>query len=129
MAMQNDNGFKAFAAGAALAAYRVVKINAAGAVVYPAAFADRTVGVTQNAVASGANVTVKLWNAPGTFKVTAGVAVTAADGGQTIYHSGTAADGKVRITDGGSQHLLGVALEAVTTDGMVLEMTPVPVAP
>ncbi len=125
MAMQEDTGFKTFTTAAALAAYRAVEIGSDGTVGYPNANSDRILGITQNAAASGALVTVKLITAPGTFKITADSAVTATAGGAPVYCDGTSAAGKFQSADPGGGVITFIALAAAAGDGSVVEAMPI----
>jgi len=113
MSQNIDSPFKTFTAGEALEAERRVKLSAAKTVSYADA-GEAAIGVTRDAVASGALVAVKLIaGGVGTFKVTAAgtFAVNA-----TLYG---AADGKVDdAVSGGAQFK---ALEAATADGGKVE--------
>lgn len=123
--MQNDTGYKSFTTSTAVAAYRAVELAADGTVTYPNANADRILGITQNAAASGAQVNVKLINAPGTFKVTCGAGVAAAAGGATLYCLGAAGAGKFDDADPGGGVITFIGLEAGSGDGAVIEAMPV----
>ena len=116
MAFQNDSGFRTFTANAAIEAFRVVELKAADTVGIPDAVADRVIGVTQHAVASGDLVTVKLIAAPGTHRVTVASSVAA---NAALYMTTTA--GKVDDADPGSGVLWFVALEAGAGDLSVIE--------
>jgi len=107
-------GIKAFTAGEALAAYRRVKLTAAGTVSY--ADADEPeIGVTEAAAASGARVAVALKGGR-THKCVAAGAVTV---NAAIYGM---ADGKVDDTATGSgSAVIGLALETALADGDVIE--------
>jgi len=110
---QQTESPKTFLSGEALARFRFVKFDAAGTVMYAAA-ADLGIGVTQQAVAITTGVAVRLVNTGGSLKVTAAAAFSAGD---YLYH---AADGKVSSTPAGPR--IGVALEAATADGDLVEM-------
>lgn len=114
MSQINENGVKAFVAGEALEANRRVKLSA-GTVIYSDA-GEVWIGTTLEKVASGAYVSVKLLNAPGTRKV---VAAGTFSLGAELYG---AADGKVDDTEVGQVN--GTALEAATAIGAVIEMLP-----
>lgn len=114
---QVNEGIKTFTSGEILAANRRVKLSS-GTVVYADAY-DKSIGITvAPAVASGDPVAVKLHGFPGTRQVTASEAITS---GAALYG---AADGKVTDTYAGGGELVGVALEAGTGDGSVLEVLP-----
>jgi hypothetical protein len=103
---------KTFVAGEALEAYRRVKLDASGNVVYSDA-GEGYIGFTLELVASGSPVAVVLKNDATTFKVTAAEAFAIA---AVLYG---ADDGKVQDTAAGNQ--IGTALEAATADGDVVE--------
>jgi len=119
MAVQND-GLKAFTSGEALAVYRRVKLDSSGLVVYAGAD-EAAIGITQEAVASGYSVTVKLLNSAGTFKMTCGAAVAAR---VPVYGL---ASGKIDdVVSGSNGSAIGIALEAGSGDGSVIEVLPIP---
>jgi len=122
MAVQNDNGFKAYTAGEDLAAYRRVRFNSSGNLVYADA-EESTLGITQADCSSGDTVTIKLITAPGTFKIEASEAVTFAvstdERGPLLYG---ADDGKVSDTAG--TKVLFNALEASDGAGAIIECLP-----
>lgn len=120
MAIQNDGDVRTFVAGEALLAYRAVELTALNTVSYPNALADRVIGITQAAAASGAHVPVKLANSGGTFKVTVDSATTGATAGGTALYVTTSA-GKLSPTDGGSAGLWFYAIENGSGDGSVIE--------
>lgn len=104
---------KTFTAGAALEAYRRVKLDGSGNVIYAGA-GEECIGVTTDKVASGNMVAVALRSSGRSFKAVAAGAVTA---GAVIYG---AANGKV--DDAASGTAQGTALEAATADGDVIEV-------
>jgi hypothetical protein len=107
---------RVFTAGEALAAYRLV-IMSNNEVVLADAGDTAVMGSTgiDGAVADGADVNVRLWNASGTRRLTAGGAITA---GAAVA---VAADGKVvALTDEANGY--GVALESAAADGDVIEV-------
>ncbi len=115
MAVQNENGTKTFIATEALERYRRVKLTTgSGTAVEYADAGEDAIGVTQDAVAAGARVAVKLITAPGTFKVTASAAITA---GAVLYGAN---DGKVSSSSSGSA--IGRAGAAASGDGSVIEL-------
>ena len=103
-----------FTAGEALEAFRRVKLSA-GTVVYADA-GEYSVGITEEKVASGALVTVRLTNAAGTRTVTAAGTFSL---GAELYG---AADGKV--DDAAVGQVIGTALAAATAAGDQIEMVP-----
>ena len=121
--MSSVNYVKTFIAGEALYAHRRVKIDTASPgtstdppeVVYADAGEDY-IGVTEYDAASGAQVAVKLNNAPGTFEITCDINSAIARG--TVLYG--AADGKVSDASSGSAQ--GVSIVAGVTDGDVIEV-------
>lgn len=110
--MQHIEGnIKTFTAGEALAIHRRVKFDGTN-VVY-ADGAEAGIGVTQEAAASGAPVSVALKTRGRTFIMTAAEALAA---GATLYGSD---DGKVCDTASGTA--IGESLEAATADGDQIE--------
>lgn len=119
MATENEIGKKAFTAGSALEAYRRVKLNSSGQVVYAGA-GEEGIGYTYDGpIASGDHVTVKLDGFAGTRKVVCAAAVTA---GARLYG---AASGKVDDAFDGRGPCVGIALEAGSADLSVIEMQPI----
>lgn len=110
---QESLGPKAFVAGEALEAYRRVKLNSSGRVVYADA-GEEFIGFTTNKVASGELVSVALRSAARTYKAVAAEAFAL---GATLYGAN---DGKVQDTASGSAQ--AIALEAATADGDVVEI-------
>ena len=108
---QENLGSKSFVAGEDLEAYRRVKLSS-GNVVYADA-GEEFIGVTSHKALNTEQVTVNLRSASRTYKMVASSAITA---GNTIYG---AIDGKVSASASGVAQ--GVALEAATADGDVIE--------
>jgi len=112
MSQQNEGGKKSFTAGEDLAAYRRVKLSA-GEVIYADA-GEEFIGFTQEAVSDGDQVTVALRSAARTYKAVAAEPF-ALDA--VLYGAN---DGKVQDTVSGTAQ--GVALEAATADGDIVEI-------
>lgn len=112
MSQQNE-GVKTFRAAEALAAYCRVKLDASGDVVYADA-GEEFIGITSAAVANDELVGVMLRSAARSYKATAKEAFAL---GATLYG---AIDGKVQDSVSGTAQ--GVALEAATADGDVVEV-------
>lgn len=108
----NSSGFKAFTTAAAIVEGQRVKMSAAGTIDVAGA-TDKAIGVATEAAASGAQCTVKLFSAPGTFLMRAGGAITAL---AQLY---PVASGNV--DDAGTTPLDIIALEAATNSGDVIE--------
>lgn len=109
-----NEGTKTFKAGEALEARRRVKIES-GTVTDPpeVVYADAGedfIGVTEYAVADGADVAVKMNTAPGTFEVECIIDSAIARG--TVLYG--AADG--RVSDASSGTAQGIAIEAAGAD-------------
>jgi len=114
MGGQNEGGFKAFTANVALAVYRRVKLVAGSGVLVEYAGADEDfIGVTQQGVAQGARVTVRMRTCPGTFKVEAAGAIVV---GAAIYGASNG-----RIDDTVSGQRIGTMLEVLSAAGEVGE--------
>ena len=115
--MSENSGYRTFTAGEALAAPRRVKIKSGTTTTPPevmyADAGEQHIGVTQQAVASGAAVAVRLRTVPGTCEMTAADAFAV---GATLYG---AADGKVSDTSSGSA--IGQAIAAASADGSIVE--------
>lgn len=114
MSQYTEGNVKAFKAAEALAAFRRVKLDSAGDIVYADA-RDDCVGSTETAIANDANGPVRLKSASGTRKLTASGAISIGD---KVYG---AADGKITATPDGIG--FGTALEAATADGDVIEVS------
>lgn len=115
MSQQNDGPVKGFTATSAVTRFRRVKLTtSSGTAVEHAGAGEAYIGVSQDDVAIGLQVPVRLTGRGKTTKVTAAGAFSA---GATLYG---AAAGKVDDTVSGSA--IGTALEAATADGDVVEM-------
>jgi hypothetical protein len=115
--MGYNTGSRAFTAGEALLEKRRVKIKAGTTTTPPeveyADAGEQHIGITEADAALAEVVSVKLRTAQGSVE---GVASEALAKGATLYG---AADGKIADTSSGSA--IGVALEAATADGDVIE--------
>lgn len=112
MSQINPTGLRTFTAGEALEAYRRVKFSAGSGseVVYSDAD-DDWIGTTEFYAASGAVVTVKMRNVPGTRKM---IFASSASAGARVY---AAADGKVDdVVTGGKS--IGKVLDAPGAAGI-----------
>ena len=112
---QENVGIKAFTAGEALEAFRRVKLSAgSGTQVEYADAGEEFIGITAAAAASGDSVSVIMRSASRTHKAVAAEVLAA---GAVIYGAN---DGKVQDTVSGTAQ--GIALEAATADGEVIEV-------
>lgn len=115
MSQQFDTGCVPMSAGAAIAQYALVQIEADGDVITNV-LATRPLGVAQKAAfAAGDVIDVKLLNASGTQKMIASAVLTTGD------PCFTAADGKVGDS-ASTARLVGIALETSSADGDVIEV-------
>ena len=118
--MSENLGIKTFLAGEALATNRRVKIESGTTTTPPeVVYADageQHIGVTEYAVADAAYVSVRLVNFGGTVEICAADSFSV---GATLYG---AADGKISDTSSGSA--LGLACEAATAAGDLVEVLP-----
>lgn len=112
-----DSCTKAFVAGGAIGANILVKLSAG--VLAVAGASEVPIGVTEQAAfAAGDVISVRLLNSCGTIEMTAGAAITA---GATVFGI---ANGKIDDADPSSGVKVGVALEAATANGDIIEVLP-----
>jgi len=107
-----------FEAGATLAAFTLVKMGSGGTITNSTGVASEdndVFGVVQEAATSGDSVLVTHLNQVGSFKVKVGGAISK---GAKVY---TAASGKGSAT-GTSLTMIGLAREAATADGDIIEV-------
>lgn len=110
-----DGNTKTFTAGAALAKHTRVKFSSGKMVA--AGDDEKEIGTVVDAVfADGDPVTVRLVTANGTTQMIAAGAIAQ---GATVH---TAADGEINDTQATGAFIVGVALEAATADGDVIEI-------
>lgn len=112
-----DVGYKSFEADGTIGIYERVKLDSDGKVTQ-AGLADRCIGVACKAAVAGDVIAVALYAKAGTMKM---VAVEALAAGAVVY--GEAA-GKVQDTAAATAYPIGIALEAATADGDVIEVMP-----
>ncbi len=116
--MPTNPGIPTFTANGALGAYVRVKLTAASATIPPqvevAGAGEQHIGITELAAATGTLVAVKLRSHNGTHEAVASEALAV---GATLYG---AASGKVADTSSGTA--IGIAVEAATADGDVIEI-------
>lgn len=118
MSQYDDSGYKTFECDEAIAKFARVKLDSDGKIT-TAGLADKGIGVaTRETFAAGEPVSVKLNSGPGTCKM---IASEALDAGATVYSE---ASGKVQDTAQATAFQVGVALEAATADGDVIEVMP-----
>jgi len=118
--MSENSGLRTFIAGEDLGENIRVKIESGTTMdppeVVAAGAGEQHIGVTQFAVVDGTPVTVKITATPGTVEV---VAADSFSRGAVLYG---AASGKVSDTASGSS--IGIAVEAATATGDIIEMAP-----
>ena len=105
---------RSFIATSALAAYTRVKLVSGQVVAADAT--DTSVGITEAPCAAGTAVSVRLTNSGGTALVTAATQFSV---GAAIYG---AAAGKVDDAAGGGHEPFGIALQAATGEGHIVEV-------
>jgi len=106
--------------GAAVSAKRLVKLSDGTALHNTATETDDPIGVADYAAASGERLAVRLLSEPGTLEITAaGVIPSNAD----VF---AGADGKVSALPAGAGNYkkIGIAMEAATADGDIIEILP-----
>lgn len=118
MSQFNDNGHKTFECDEAIAQWARVKLDSDGKVT-TAGLTDKGIGVATRATfAAGEVVAVALNTKPGTIKMIVSEALAA---GATVYSE---ASGKVQDTAQATAFQVGVAMEAATADGDIIEVMP-----
>jgi hypothetical protein len=111
---QYNEGCKAFEADEAISQYAQVKLDADGKITV-AGIDDVAIGTaTREAFAAGDKIDVRLYGK--THKM---IAVEALSAGAVVYSE---ASGKVQDTAASTSYPVGVALEAATTDGDIIEV-------
>jgi len=112
---------KTFTAGAAFLAHALVKLSSGKVIENTATATDDPIGVAEyEAAADGDVVAVRLLNTEGTVEMVAAGAITS---GVEVY---AAADGKIQAlpAGAGTYRKIGIALEAATADGEIIEVLP-----
>lgn len=116
MSQYNETGVITFECDEAIPQYARVKLDADGKITV-AGLTDKEIGTARNATfAAGEKVAVNLRSKAGTHKM---IAVEALAIGATVY---TEAAGKVQDTAQATAFQVGVALEAATADGDIIEV-------
>ena len=114
----NEPNTKTFVASEAIPANRLVKLDSAGTV----SIADITttpIGTSPNTeTADAGELGVRLLNTGGTFEMVADAAIVK---GAVVYGQN---DGKIDDDSGGSAVRVGVALQAASGDGSIIEVLP-----
>jgi hypothetical protein len=103
-------------AGEALQPYRLVKLSS-GEAVY-ADSGDTPIGATCETVPDGKQTKIVLLNKQGTIQLEAAGAISA---NATVYCKD---NGEIDDVDAGSDVAVGIALEAATADGDIIEVLP-----
>ena len=118
MSQYNDTGCKSFECDEAITQWSRVKLDSDGKIT-TAGLTDKGIGVATRATfAAGEFVDVALNSKPGTIKM---IAVEALAAGATVYSE---AAGKVQDTAQATAFQVGVAMEAATADGDIIEVMP-----
>jgi len=118
MSQYDDTGRKSFTAGGAIAQHLRVKFSSGKLAV--AGLTDQDFGTIENAAFADGDVrAVRLLSKQGTHPAVAAGAISQ---GAKVYG---AASGKISATQGTGAFLRGVALEAATADGDVIEILPI----
>ena len=113
-----DSGRTFQATGVAIAAYSLVTLDSSGTIAASGDNAtEQIIGVTTADIAASGYGNVQLLNAGGTIEVLAG--------GNTIAVADTVyIDGSGKVGDDTSNTKIGIALQASSTDGDVIELLP-----
>ena len=117
--MAYNEGTRAFPCATDISKARLLTLAGTGNVAHASA-SGKPVGVSLYAVSAGDTVSVKLINSQGTFEIEAAGAI---DLGDPVY---AAASGKVQAlpADAGDYQRIGIAVEAATADGDIIEVLP-----
>lgn len=119
MSQMTDTNCVSFPAHEAIPQYSLVTLENTGKVSING-LAELPIGVAmKEAYAADEEIPVKLLNGSGTFKV---IAVEGLAIGATLY---TEAAGKVQDTAAATSYPIGIAKEAATADGDIIEMIPI----
>jgi len=113
---QNDSGFRAFPVGASAITVGTRVSLSSGLAVAAGAPNGTALGVAIGDAPANGIVTVKLNTASGTHEMRAGGVISA---GAAVF---PAASGKVLATTTSANLAIGIALEAATADGDVIEV-------
>lgn len=118
--MSRFDDTRTFTAGADLSDKRLVKLSTGSVVHATATATDDPIGVNDFAVASAGNACIRLLSSDDTQEMTAAGAITL---NAAVY---AAADGKVQAlpAGAGTYRQVGIALEAATADGDIIEVLP-----
>lgn len=115
MSQYVETGTKGFTAGGAIPLHARVILSSG--VLAVAGLAEKEIGTAeQEAFAAGDIISVRLVTAQGTCKM---IAIEALAEMAPVY---TETDGKVQDTAQATAYLIGVALEAATADGDIIEV-------
>lgn len=109
-----------FTTGAAVAAKRLVKLSSSEVIHNTVTDTDNPIGISEYPAADGDNVLVRLLSEAGSLEMTAAGVISAdAD----VY---AGANGKIQSLPSGvgDYKKIGIALEAATADGDIIEILP-----
>lgn len=119
MAQEVQGKIRTFLASAALAEHRLVKMNSTtqDSIAYPAATEGNLVigATTERPIASGERGPIRMLNAGGTVRLTAGAAIAC---NAVVYCVGVVG----KIDDAVSGAPIGIALKAATADNDIIEV-------
>lgn len=117
MSQQNDTGFVTGIAAGAIPQFARVKPTSTAGTYDVAGLTDRSCGIAQReAFAAGDQISIALWNKPGTFKA---IAKEAFARGAKLYGE---AGGKLQDTAEATSFAEAIALEAATADNDIIEV-------
>lgn len=116
--MQYNNTNKTFVANGAIAAHTLVKLEAAGTIATAGA-GDAPIGVAMYDIADGVAGAVALLNQQGTVEIYAAAAITNAT---VVYGK---ASGYIDDGTAAGDYQVGVAMEAATAAGDIIEVMPI----
>ena len=115
------SGNLTFEAGGTIGAKCLVKLNS-GKVVAAAAYNDNIIGINQYRVTSGQIAAIRPLNTAGTAEVCVKAAIDVND--IVFYKEDN--EGKANKTATGNRQQIGIALEAATADGDIIEVLLMP---
>jgi hypothetical protein len=116
--MKNTSGFRTFLAAADLTRGARVRVDSNGSVVLAGVTNGQCIGSVEGDITSGQYISVRLANATGTAEYIASGAIAV---GAVVF---PAANGKVGSASASANTAVGIALEASSADGDIIEVMP-----